>query len=167
MTYSSSMQAHSILQSRNRDPRIKSAAVAPTYSFPSDEIASKSSFNPPVIDASLHCPDLIEKAAHPIDTVDLFGSQSVGKRFMMSITIDANSVTKLRHLVFDACGELVAFMRMQPVAHNTKMKVWLCLSQPVVDLIMDMVMRSLSCAEFGRITLLEQHVDHFPERQKR
>ncbi len=70
----------------------------------------------------------------------------------MHITIDASCVTQLRHLVMDTCGDLLAFMRIQPFAHATKMKVWLCLSKSVADLIMDAVMRSLPSAEFGRIT---------------
>lgn len=71
---------------------------------------------------------------------------------MMDITIDASFVTQLRHLVIGTCGDLVEFMRIQPLAHATKMKVWLCLSKPAIDLIMNAVMRSLPSAEFGRIT---------------
>ncbi|RYE36534.1 MAG: hypothetical protein EOP21_14775 [Hyphomicrobiales bacterium] len=69
----------------------------------------------------------------------------------MQITVDARGVTELRHLVMGNCGELVSFMRIQPVAHATKMKVWLCLSRPAADRIMDIVMRTLPSAEFGAI----------------
>ncbi|MGZ3237236.1 MAG: hypothetical protein ACXU8A_07665 [Burkholderiaceae bacterium] len=71
---------------------------------------------------------------------------------MMHIMIDASCVTQLRHLVMGTCGELVEFMRIQPIAHAQKMKVWLCLSKSAVALIMAAVMRSLPSAEFGRIT---------------
>lgn len=70
---------------------------------------------------------------------------------MMHIMIDADYVTQLRYLVMGTCGELVTFIRIQPVKHATKMKVWLCLGKPAVDLIMDAVMHSLPNAEFGRI----------------
>jgi hypothetical protein len=71
---------------------------------------------------------------------------------MMVITIDSNLVTQLRHVVMGTCGKLVAFIRIQPLAHATKMKVWLCMNKAAIDLIMDAVMHSLPSAEFGRIT---------------
>jgi len=79
-------------------------------------------------------------------------SLSIAERVIIHITIDADCVTQLRRLVTGTCGDLLAFMRIQPFAHATKMKVSLCLSKPVVDLMMSAVMRSLPSAEFGRIT---------------
>lgn len=87
------------------------------------------------------------QAAAPASAAASEAAQS----FMMQITVDARGVTELRHLVMGNCGELVSFMRIQPVAHATKMKVWLCLSRPAADRIMDIVMRTLPSAEFGAI----------------
>lgn len=70
----------------------------------------------------------------------------------MLLTIKADSVADLRHLVMRTCGELIVFIKTQPIAHATKMKVWLCLSETATDKVMDAVMRSLPSAEFGRIT---------------
>ncbi|RJG08139.1 hypothetical protein D3870_16635 [Noviherbaspirillum cavernae] len=70
----------------------------------------------------------------------------------MHIIIDAALVTELRRLVMSTCGDMVSFMRIQPIAHATRMKVWLPLSKPAIDRVMAAVMRSLPGAEFGRIT---------------
>ena len=71
---------------------------------------------------------------------------------LMLVTIKADCVADLRYLVMRTCGELIVFIRTQPIAHATKMKVWLCLNQAATDKVMDAVMRSLPSAEFGRIT---------------
>lgn len=71
---------------------------------------------------------------------------------MMLLTISADCVAELRHLIMRTCGEWIVFIRTQPIAHATKMKVWLCLSNPASDMVMDAVMRALPSAEFGQIT---------------
>ncbi len=70
----------------------------------------------------------------------------------MLLTISADCVAELRHLVMRTCGEWIVFMRTQPIAHASKMKVWLCLSNPATELVMNAVMRALPSAEFGKIT---------------
>ena len=70
----------------------------------------------------------------------------------MHITIDANCVTELRRLVMNTCGELVAFMRIQPIAHATKMMVSLSVSKVAVRVITNAVTRSLPSAEFDHVT---------------
>ncbi|MFC7299494.1 hypothetical protein [Herminiimonas aquatilis] len=77
---------------------------------------------------------------------------SASTECMMLVTIKADSVADLRHLVMRTCGELIVFIKAQPIAHATKMKVWLCLSEAATGKVMDAVMRSLPSAEFGRIT---------------
>jgi hypothetical protein len=69
----------------------------------------------------------------------------------MLVTINADCVNELRHLMMRTCGRLLVFIRTQPVAHAKKMKVWLCLNAPATDLVMDAVMRSLPSAEFGSV----------------
>jgi hypothetical protein len=71
---------------------------------------------------------------------------------LMLLTISADCVAELRHLVMRTCGEWIVFMRTQPIAHASKMKVWLCLSNPATELVMNAVMRALPSAEFGKIT---------------
>lgn len=74
--------------------------------------------------------------------------------FVMRITVDAASITELRHLILKSCGELVLFMRVKPIDHASKMKVWLCLSKSSVDTIISHIIRVLPQAEFGKITPL-------------
>lgn len=75
---------------------------------------------------------------------------------LMLLTISADRVAELRQLIMRTCGELIVFIRTQPVAHASKMKVWLCLSNPLSshtgDLVMHAVMQALPSAEFGKIT---------------
>ena len=74
--------------------------------------------------------------------------------FMMRITVDADSVTELRRVIIACCGDLVTYMRIKPVDHATRMKVWLCLHKTSVDPVMGNIMRTLPQAEFGHITPL-------------
>lgn len=74
------------------------------------------------------------------------------RKCLMLVTIKADCVADLRHLVMRTCGELIVFIRTQPIAHATKMKVWLCLSSTATDMVMDAIMRSLPSVEFGQIT---------------
>ncbi|MGZ3159600.1 MAG: hypothetical protein ACXU7H_10980 [Burkholderiaceae bacterium] len=103
-------------------------------------------------DQSLGCLDRCEKASIHATVNTVNHQKTAEPGLMMHITIDASCVTQLRHLIMGTCGELVEFMRIQPIAHAKKMKVWLCLSKAAVALIMDAVMRCLPNAEFGRIT---------------
>lgn len=74
--------------------------------------------------------------------------------FIMRITVDAAAITELRHLILRNCGDLVLFMRVKPVDHASKMKVWLCLRKSSVDTIISHIIRALPKAEFGKITPL-------------
>jgi hypothetical protein len=71
--------------------------------------------------------------------------------FLMHITVDTGRITELRRLVMHTCGSMLSFMRIEPVDHAERMKVWLCLPEPAIRLTMDAVMRLLPAAEFGRI----------------
>ena len=69
----------------------------------------------------------------------------------MHITVDAGSVTALRHIVIGSFGDLIELMRIQSTDHARKMKVSLSLSAPVAGRVMEAIMRSLPHAEFGRV----------------
>jgi hypothetical protein len=72
--------------------------------------------------------------------------------FMMHITISAESMTSLRRIVLGTFGEMVGFMRIQPIDHATKMKVCVCLTGPIANRVMDAIMHAVPGAEFGRIS---------------
>jgi hypothetical protein len=152
----SSSRAYSETTDRisSQSPALQVAApdIPPLPSSDSCSTAGKFSLKSPSnpVLRSLDCNDT--KANDDAVAVVMAHYPERGQRFMMHIMIDADYVTQLRHLVMGTCGELVAFMRIQPVAHATKMKVWLCLGKPAIDLIMDAVMHSLPKAEFGPVT---------------
>jgi GNAT superfamily N-acetyltransferase len=83
--------------------------------------------------------------------VPLARHRSAPQRFMLPITIEAGMVTPLRHAVMGACGEMLRFLRIQPIGRSNKVKVWLCLTGLAVDLAMGSIMRTVAAAEFGRI----------------
>jgi hypothetical protein len=70
----------------------------------------------------------------------------------MRMTIDAESVTALRHKLTEAFGDAIAFMRIQPIEHARKMKVCICLTSSSVSGLMAVIMHDVQCAEFGRVT---------------
>ena len=75
---------------------------------------------------------------------------------VMQLTVDATTITALRQLVMRFCGAAMEFMRVAICADTRKAKVWLCVSASMADAVMDMLMRSLPAAEFGRM----QHAIH-------
>jgi hypothetical protein len=131
---------------------MRSVIIARITFFSSDRAANKVALKSPSSDPSLCDPDRTGKKSPHLTAVAAPRSLPTEQGLMMAITIDSRFVTQLRQLVMGTCGELVTFIRTQPLGHTTKVKVWLCVSNAAVDLIMDAVMRSLPSAEFGRIT---------------
>lgn len=102
----------------------------------------------------MHCDQITHEASVEPSSASTVSSIAPAKdhECLMLVTIKSDSVADLRHLVMRTCGGLIVFIKTQPIAHATKMKVWLCLNGSAADLVMDAVMRSLPSAEFGRIT---------------
>jgi hypothetical protein len=74
--------------------------------------------------------------------------------FMMHLTIDASDVTELRRRIIGNCGDRVVFMRIQPLAHASKMRVWILLKKQEFDFIKQAIQSGLPSAEFGQTTEL-------------
>jgi hypothetical protein len=70
---------------------------------------------------------------------------------IMQLTVDAAAVTSLRQLVVRMCGAAFEYMRIDPSADVGKVKVWLCLSQPVAARVAAAVLRCLPATEFGPV----------------
>jgi hypothetical protein len=68
--------------------------------------------------------------------------------FMMRLTIDACDVTELRRRVIGSCGDLVIFMRIQPLLHARKMRVWILLERQEFDFVARIIKSGLPRAEF-------------------
>ncbi len=52
---------------------------------------------------------------------------------LIHLTVDACDVTNLRCRVIAACGDLMLFMRIQPLQHASKMRVWILLQRQDLD----------------------------------
>ena len=67
----------------------------------------------------------------------------------MHLTIDASDVTELRRRIIGNCGDRVVFMRIQPLAHASKMRVWILLKKQEFNFIKQAIQSGLPSAEFG------------------
>lgn len=152
MNHLTLMRVQSILPFRNNKKRIKSIPHSDLPLSNSGGRINRISLRSIPSDHRSRNLDQSEKVMPHVAAIAANRSKTAEAGLMMHITVDASCVTQLRHLVMGTCGDLVEFMRIQPIAHAKKMKVWLCLSKAAVALIMDAVMRSLPSAEFGRIT---------------
>lgn len=70
---------------------------------------------------------------------------------MLQLTVDGSTITALRQLVMRFCGDALEFMRVAVCPGTGKTKVWLCMSAPLVGAVMELILRSLPAAEFGRV----------------
>lgn len=70
---------------------------------------------------------------------------------VMLLTVDTTTITALRQLVMRFCGEAMEFMRVAICADTRKTRVWLCISPAMAMPVMDLILRSLPAAEFGRM----------------
>lgn len=71
---------------------------------------------------------------------------------LLQMTVSTGSVTALRQLVMSVCGDALHFMRIEACQHGQRMHVWLSLSEAAARRVMEVVMRNLPEAEFGRMT---------------
>ena len=76
-------------------------------------------------------------------------SRSAEASCIMQLTVDADRVTALRQLVMQLCGEAMEFMRI--AVHTHQAKVWLCVHASMVAAVMDLIVRAMPAAQFGRI----------------
>ena len=71
---------------------------------------------------------------------------------LLHLTVDTCALSEFRRIVAQTCGNLLSFMRIQPVDHARRMQVWLSIPEPTIRTLMDAMMRALPAAEFGRIS---------------
>jgi hypothetical protein len=67
--------------------------------------------------------------------------------FMLHLTINACDVTELRRRVIGNCGDLVLFMRIQPLLQARKMRVWILLGRQEFDFVIRIIKSGLPDAE--------------------
>ncbi|MDO9179991.1 MAG: hypothetical protein Q7U16_16970 [Agitococcus sp.] len=134
--------------SRSSKPRPKRARTLPAFALYTSNMVNKTSTTPHALNLSF----LTFANTHKPSCASAPRALSVTHDLLMNITIEVNFVSQLKQLVMEACGDLAACIRMQPIARTTKMKISFSLSKPAIDLIMHTVMCGLPSAEFGRIT---------------
>lgn len=66
---------------------------------------------------------------------------------MLHLTINACDVTELRRRVIGNCGDLVLFMRIQPLLQARKMRVWILLGRQEFDFVIRIIKSGLPDAE--------------------
>lgn len=83
-------------------------------------------------------------------------SRSAPASCIMQLTVDADRVTALRQLVMQLCGEAMEFMRIAVAApsHTRQAKVWLCVHASMVSAVMQVIVRAMPAAQFGRIAMV-------------
>ncbi|HEY8024857.1 MAG TPA: hypothetical protein VIF60_09850 [Burkholderiaceae bacterium] len=74
-------------------------------------------------------------------------SRLTGQGMLMHLTVDSCDVTELRRRVIAVCGDLMLFMRIQPLQHASKMRVWILLQRQDYDLVMRAIKSGMPDAE--------------------
>ena len=68
---------------------------------------------------------------------------------LMHLTVDSCDVTDLRRRVIAACGDMMLFMRIQPLSHASKMRVWILLQRQNIDLVVRAIKADMPEAEMA------------------
>ena len=85
---------------------------------------------------------------------------SKDEQTMMRITIDSEHVASLRHLILLSCGDMVSYLRVEPLNQSKKINVWLSVRREMVEIVIHAVTATLPGAEFGKITSLSHNDKH-------
>lgn len=70
------------------------------------------------------------------------------KPVILNFYVNATFATQLRHMIIRSCGDLLTYMRIVPTLHATKMRVWLCISQPATAIVLQAALRTIPGVEF-------------------
>jgi hypothetical protein len=103
-------------------------------------------------DLDLKMQDAVRPAIHYKNAV-----KYVSEDCVMRVIVDAESVTQLRQLVLSNCVGRDFYMKVKPIDHGSKMKVWLCLNKSSIDMLISKILATLPQAEFGKITPMQAH----------
>jgi short subunit dehydrogenase-like uncharacterized protein len=77
------------------------------------------------------------------------------KPVMIRLTIEADSVTRVRHAVIVACGDSTELLRTQVIPRSSQVRVWFVLAEAAVRDAMLAVLRTVRCGEIGPV--IHQH----------
>jgi hypothetical protein len=69
---------------------------------------------------------------------------------MIHLTIDTASVTSLRQLAMQVCGDALEFMRIAVCAGGARIEVWLCVRLACLGVLSETIVRQLPGADLDR-----------------
>jgi hypothetical protein len=70
----------------------------------------------------------------------------------LSVTVESTDVLRVRKAVFQSGGKSVGILKVTPVPHSSRVRLFVGTRADAVDLIMTAIMGSVSACEFGRIS---------------
>lgn len=70
------------------------------------------------------------------------------KPVVFNFYVNANLSTQMRYMIMRSCGDLLTYMRVVPVRHASKMRVWLCISHPASAGVLQAALRTMPGVEF-------------------
>ena len=76
---------------------------------------------------------------------------SAEQRVMIRLTIEADSISRVRQAVSAACGQSVRFIRAQRVPRSTQVQVWLVLAESVAPNVMSATLKAVPYGEIGPV----------------
>jgi len=87
---------------------------------------------------------------------------SAEQRVMIRLTIEADSMSRVRQAVSTACGESVKFICTQKIPRSTQVQVWLVLAESVAPNVMSATLKAVPYGEIGPVIQQQQN----PERKE-
>lgn len=73
------------------------------------------------------------------------------QKAVISVTVESIDVLRVRRAVFQSGGKSVGVLKVAPVPHSSRVRVFIGMKLGAVESIMTAIMRSVTACEFGRI----------------
>ena len=70
----------------------------------------------------------------------------------LSVTVESTEVLRVRKAVFQSGGKSVGILKVTPVPHSSRVRLFVGTQANAVGLIMTAIMRAVGVCEFGRVT---------------
>jgi hypothetical protein len=70
----------------------------------------------------------------------------------LSVIVESTDLLHVRRAVFQSGGKSVGILKVAPVRHSSRIRLFVGTRVDAVELIMTAIMRSVSSCEFGRVT---------------
>lgn len=84
---------------------------------------------------------------------------SAERMVMIRLTVEADSLDRVRQAVIAACGESVRFIRAQRVPRSTQVQAWLVLTESVAPHVMSATLKAVPYGEIGPVIQQQQNLE--------